>query len=170
MILIRVHAAAARPTRESPEGWVSFILSSLEEIEAEVREAAREETIEKVYRVSRDEDPSVPTYGEERVKLVPIPRSQVNERVESAQKAAFVALLPPLTSRTRAQAFIACITVGVQRKLIKMADAKPLFYAAQVALIAHGKRAKRNSGGRVTRFARNTPPPAASVEGPEEQK
>lgn len=62
----------------------------------------------------------------------------------ASRSIAYMQALPPLTSRAATKAFIACLAVGLQRKLINGEDVKTLMYTAQLALQAYQPRAKRS--------------------------
>lgn len=62
----------------------------------------------------------------------------------ASRSIAYMQALPPLTSRAAAKAFIACLAVGLQRKLVTGEDVKLLMYTAQLALQAYQPRAKRS--------------------------
>ncbi len=58
----------------------------------------------------------------------------------AAASEAFKRCMPQLTGRRRAQAFIACVAVGAQRKYLNKGEASSLLYTAQLALSAYPKR------------------------------
>lgn len=62
----------------------------------------------------------------------------------ASRSIAYMQALPPLTSRAAAKAFIACLAVGLQRKLVTGEDVKLLMYTAQLALQAYQPRSKRH--------------------------
>jgi len=60
------------------------------------------------------------------------------DRVAAAMmRDAFRYCLPALTCRGNVQAYIACVAVGIQNGLVSALEARPLLYAAQLALAAH---------------------------------
>lgn len=82
-----------------------------------------------------------------RPNAVPLAGDALEEAARFAAVAAYRESLPVLTGRRRAQAYIACIAAGVQLGYLTKDDLKSLFYAAQMALQAHGKRS-RDAGSR----------------------
>ncbi len=62
----------------------------------------------------------------------------------ASRSIAYMQALPPLTSRAATKAFIACLAVGLQRKLVTGEEVKLLMYTAQLALQAYQPRAKRS--------------------------
>lgn len=143
--VLRLVLAYAAPASETVDAWVRFCQKAAEEAEAMVRENPpvsynRDRITDWTWaeRAAGREPPAVTP------DCAPLVGRHLDEAARVAALAAYRASLPMLTGRRRAQAYIACIAAGAQLGYIKGDDAKPMFYAAQLALQAYSKR---NSGG-----------------------
>jgi hypothetical protein len=68
-------------------------------------------------------------------------------RSQEAAEMAFIVCMPPMTSRRRAQAYIACVAVGLNYGFIRQAKARTMLYVAQLALTAHAGSGRKQHGG-----------------------
>ncbi len=72
--------------------------------------------------------------------LRPLAGEELIEAAEAAARLGYLGAMPRLTKRSNAQASIACIAVGVQRRYISGVEARTMLYTAQLALGAFPKR------------------------------
>lgn len=149
--VLRLVLAYAAPASETVDAWVRFCQKAAEEAESAVRESPphtyNRDGIHDWMRSAGHEGATPDS--------APLVGWRLDEAARVAGLAAYRASLPMLTGRRRAQAYIACIAAGAQLGYIKGDDAKPMFYAAQLALQAYSKR--NSSAGSRRKKAAPTP-------------
>lgn len=172
-----LNAAADRPPRETEEDWIHLCLTAAAEAHTEVMrnpppkpgqergyvdrlldDLRREE--QAAGRGPREKDELgrwLPAQASEapaeplepaQVELVRLEGAELEHAAHVAAATAFLCCMPPLTTRRRIRAYIACAAVAVQHGYVTAAVATKLLYAAQVASAANPKRAPR-AGKRV---------------------
>jgi hypothetical protein len=80
--------------------------------------------------------------------LKPLAGEELIEAAEAAARLGFLGAMPRLTKRSNAQASIACVAVGVQRRYITGSEARTMLYTAQLALGAFPKRQQQKGRNR----------------------
>ena len=125
---------------ETAEMWVSLCLKAA----SEARHAEAE---------GDDDGPQEGTQERSTWLLSRLGKASSTGDTGSAASAAFLASLPPLTSRARTKAYIACVATGIQHRFITGQEGRALMYTAQMALAAHRPRAY------ASRKRTTTPPP-----------
>lgn len=149
-IIAALDAAAESPQRNETEAlWLHLCITAADEAHAEVK---RNPPIVRPRRSSIDQ--LLEHLGED-TDPAPEPEALDGEALEQAARAAaaaaFLGCMPPLTTRRRIRAYIACVAVAMQRRYVTAGDAAKLLYAAQTALLANPKPAPRK--GRKAKHA-----------------
>lgn len=158
--VLRLVLAYAAPESESVDAWVRFCQKAADEAAAAVREnpprSFSHRDVLAWHHAEQEEGRGAGPLPDS----APLVGRSLEEAVRVAALIAYRSSLPMLTGRRRAQAYIACIAAGAQLGYIKGDDAKPMFYAAQLALQAYSKR---NSGAGAKRKRPASHPPVEVV-------
>ena len=128
------------------EAWIHFCVTAAEEAAAEVLrnpplDTTPKGTAEQMY------DTFLERNGKQPVGTTHLEGRELEQAAQAAGSAAFMCCLPPLTGRRNIQAYIGCITAGMQRRWIDGRDGSKLLYPCQLALSAYPKR-KPSKGGK----------------------
>lgn len=128
-----IYAQAEDP--QTAADWIHYCLNAAREAEQVARESIEPHQMGTAERLVRelwpDDEPPLPPAHEEHDEAA----------IREAAATAFRCCMPALTSRRRAQAYIACVAAGVQHRYISAGEARSLLYTAQLALAANPKRA-----------------------------
>ena len=149
LMRLAIAAAQAPHERTTAESWVMFCLKAADEAYAVVMENPPDDDPRGGSRAGSAyrylEELKRELKGEEYVepKREKLQGKELIEVAHGAAAEAFRACMPHVTGRLKAQAYIACVAAGVQRRYINGAEARALLYTSQLALSAARKsRAK----------------------------
>lgn len=121
------------------EGWIHLCVTAADEAEAAAAELPDPNVGEGhkmlIGFLNDDREPDEPEYV--------ATTGRRTQAMLDAGAAAFSACMPKITGRRNAQAYIACVAVGLQRRYFTGADAKAMLYTVQLALSAHPSRRAR---------------------------
>lgn len=142
-----IYATAEGP--RTPEEWVRLCMTAADEAEAAAADEPESEgegsAIIRGFLESTREPGHRPTS-----EIMGDVSGRRTIAMIEAGAAAFTACMPQLTGRRSAQAYIACVAVGLQRRYFTGGEAKAMLYTVQLALSAHpSRRAKprQHKGG-----------------------
>jgi hypothetical protein len=137
LMRLAIWAVQEPSDRKTAESWVHFCLEAANEAYATVmenppfitRENSAYEWLEELKRREKGEQ-------ERDIERERASGDELKQEAHGAATIAFRACMPHVTGRRNAQAYIACVAAGVQRRYITGADARALLYTAQLALSA----------------------------------
>lgn len=131
LMLLAVHAVQEPRDRRTAEAWVYFCLGAADEAYAAAMENPPYATGKNhAYELLEE------LKGNKQIERQRISGKELEESAHTAAAIAFRACMPHLTGRSKAQAYIACVAAGVQRRYITGAEARAMMYTAQLALSA----------------------------------
>ena len=131
LMLLAVHAVQEPRDRRTAEAWVYFCLKAADEAFSTAMENPPYVERENTAYEWLEELTGRKTIERERKK-----GKELEASAHTAAAIAFRACMPHLTGRSKAQAYIACVAAGVQRRYICGAEARAMMYTAQLALSA----------------------------------
>lgn len=146
-IVAALQAAAARPVRETEEDWIHLCNTAADEAYIAIVHdpPLKQQKIGTVERLLNEM--GVEGYSDDDLREELVEDADLLASAHAAASAAFLGCMPPLTTRRRIRAYIACTAVALQRGFVTASVATKLLYAAQTALQANPKR-RAASGGK----------------------
>ncbi|SNT19005.1 hypothetical protein SAMN05421770_10554 [Granulicella rosea] len=135
---------------DSVLGWIQFATDAAKEAEQASTEAGEKprgsigrQAFNAATRARAFDEGLYRTLRAIEEQVGPLERAGGKVGPNPAVRDAFIACLPPLTTRQRVKAFIACIVHGQLHGYLEGAEVKSLLYAAQLALSAHHRKEAR---------------------------